>query len=390
MKNSIKTKITAPVWAEINLDNIRFNLSNIKKLLKEETKICGVIKANAYGHGAVKIAEFLQNENIDYLAVARLEEAIELRQNNINLPILCLGYIPEESFEIAIKNNITLTIYSLEGARAINDVSKSINCKALAHIKIDTGMTRLGFLDNKTIIEDIKQIHQLDFIEIEGIYTHFATSDELDKEFTYTQVKRFNDIIKKLESVDINIPIKHVSNSAAIIDCKDLNFDMVRCGIALYGHFPSDEVIKKNLKLKPAMTLKTRISHIKDVEANTGISYGLKYKTKYTEKIVTIPIGYADGFTRIQKNPKVYIKGHKFDVVGRICMDQCMVKIDKKIDIKIGDEVIIFGDVENDVQSIAKDIDTINYEILCMVSRRVDRVYMEKDAILQVDSYLIK
>lgn len=386
----MKNRITAPTWAEINLDNIKFNLNNIKKLLKKDTKVCGIVKANAYGHGSVMIAKLLEQENVDYLGVARLEEAIELRQNGIKLPILCLGYIPEESLDIAIKNNITLTVFSLEMARKINDLASSIKQKVFVHIKIDTGMTRIGFQVNESTIDEISKINKLEFIELEGIYTHFATADEESKEFTNIQVDRFKFIIENLKNKGIIIPLKHISNSAAIIDFDDLDFDMVRCGIVLYGHYPSEEVKKSNIDLKPAMVLKTKISHIKEVKGNTGISYGLKYKTSHNEKIVTIPIGYADGFTRMQHNPKVYIKGKAFEVVGRICMDQCMVKIDEDMDIKVGDEVIIFGEDNKNVELIANDLGTINYEVLCMISRRVDRVYMEKDAILQVDSYLIK
>ena len=383
-------QITAPTWAEINLDNIEFNLNNIKKLLNEDTKICTVLKANAYGHGSVQVAKFLENKNVDYFAVARLEEAIELRQNNIKKPILCLGFVPEESLEYAIKNDITLTIYSLEMAKKLNDISKKIGIKAYIHIKIDTGMSRIGFKVNDESIEKIFEISNLESIYIEGIYTHFAKADELDKEFTNKQAERFKFIAEAVEKRGINIPIKHVSNSAAIMDLPDLNFNMARCGIILYGYYPSEEVIKERLTLKPAMTLKTKISHIKELEEFTGISYGLTYKTNNSEKIATIPIGYADGFTRMQKNPKVSIKGEVFDIVGRICMDQCMVKIDKDIDIKIGDEVIIFGDNNRSVDNIAKDLGTINYEIICMVSRRVDRVYKEGNVILQADSYLVK
>ena len=383
-------RITAPTWAEINLDNIKFNLNNIRKLLKKDTKVCGIVKANAYGHGSVMVAKLLEKEKVDYLGVARLEEAIELRQNDIKLPILCLGYIPEESLDIAIKNNITLTVFSLEMANKINNLASRIKQKVLVHIKIDTGMTRIGFQVNESTIEEISKINELEFIELQGIYTHFATADEESKEFTNIQVDRFKFIIKSLKNKGIIIPIKHISNSAAIIDFDDLDFDMVRCGIILYGHYPSEEVKISNIDLRPAMTLKTKISHIKDVESNTGISYGLKYKTNNNEKIITIPIGYADGFTRMQNNPKVYVKGKAFNVVGRICMDQCMAKIDKDIDIKVGDEVIIFGEDNKNIELIANDLGTINYEVLCMISRRVDRVYMEKDAILQVDSYLIK
>ena len=383
-------QITAPTWAEINLDNIEFNLNNIKKLLNEDTKVCTVLKANAYGHGSVEIAKFLENKKVDYFAVARLEEAIELRQNNIKIPILCLGFVPEESLEFAIENNITLTIYSLEMAEKLNAICERRKTKACIHIKIDTGMSRIGFEVNEQSIEQIAKIYNLSNLYIEGIYTHFAKADEIDKEFTNEQVEKFKYIVEGIEEKGINIPIKHVSNSAAIMDIPNLNFNMVRCGIVLYGYYPSDEVIKNRLNLKPAMTLKTRISHIKELEQNTGVSYGLTYRTSNKERIATIPIGYADGFTRMQKNPKVSIKGEIFDIVGRICMDQCMVKIDKDIDIKIGDEVIIFGDSSRSVDNIAKDLGTINYEIICMVSRRVDRVYKEGNVILQADSYLVK
>jgi len=386
----MKNQITATTWAEINLDNINFNLSNIKKLLKEDTKICTVLKANAYGHGSVEIAKFLENKNVDYFAVARIEEALELRQNDIKRPILCLGYVPEEAFEHAIKNNITLTIYSLEMAKKLNTVCENLNICANIHIKIDTGMSRIGFEVSEGTIEEIVKIYNLKHLCIEGIFTHFAKADEIDKDFTYKQAHGFKFIVDGLEKRNINIPIKHVSNSAATMDLPDLNFNMVRCGIVLYGHYPSDEVIKDRIELKPAMTLKTRISHIKELKENTGISYGLKYKTSKPEKIATIPIGYADGFTRMQGNPKVCINNEIFDVVGRICMDQCMVRIDKDIDIKIGDEVIIFGESNINIDDIANDLGTINYEIICMISRRVNRIYKEGNVILQADSYLVK
>lgn len=386
----MRNGVTAATWAEINLDNINFNLNNIKKILKEDTKICAVLKANAYGHGSVEIAKFLENKNVDYFAVARLEEAIELRENNIKIPILCLGFVPEESLEYAIKNNIILTIYSLETAKKLNDISEKIGLNANIHIKIDTGMSRIGFDVSEESIDQIVKIANLKNLYIEGIYTHFAKSDEIDKDFTYKQVNRFKFIIDNIEKRGINIPIKHVSNSAAIMDLPNLNFNMIRCGIVLYGCYPSDEVIKDRLQLKPAMTLKTRVSHIKELKEDTGISYGLRYKTSKREKIATIPIGYADGFTRMQNNPKVSINNEVFNVVGRICMDQCMVRIDKDIDIKIGDEVIIFGESNINADDIAKDLGTINYEILCMVSRRVDRIYKERNVILQADSYLVK
>lgn len=385
----METNLLPTTWAEINLDNIEFNLNNIKKLLKEDTKVCCVLKANAYGHGALPLAKFLKDK-VDYLAVARLEEALELKE--INLDILVLGYIPYESLEIAIKNDITMTVYSLEMARIIDTISKKLNKKSKIHIKIDTGMNRLGFRFFGDYCDDIKvvfdELISFENLDIEGIFTHFATADEVDKTFSNLQIQRFKQVIDYLSSINFDIRIKHISNSAGIIDFKDIDFDMVRLGIALYGYYPSCEVLKNNVDLKPAMTVKTRISNIKYIDKNEGVSYGLIHKANEKELIATLPIGYADGFSRMQKNPKVVIKGHTFDVVGRVCMDQCMVNIDKNIDINIGDEVIIFGDDIISADNIS--LDTICYEVLCNVSRRVSRIYIRSNNILQIDNYLIK
>ncbi|HGS9905805.1 TPA: alanine racemase [Clostridioides difficile] len=383
-------KITVPTWAEINLDNLRFNLNNIKNLLEEDIKICGVIKADAYGHGAVEVAKLLEKEKVDYLAVARTAEGIELRQNGITLPILNLGYTPDEAFEDSIKNKITMTVYSLETAQKINEIAKSLGEKACVHVKIDSGMTRIGFQPNEESVQEIIELNKLEYIDLEGMFTHFATADEVSKEYTYKQANNYKFMSDKLDEAGVKIAIKHVSNSAAIMDCPDLRLNMVRAGIILYGHYPSDDVFKDRLELRPAMKLKSKIGHIKQVEPGVGISYGLKYTTTGKETIATVPIGYADGFTRIQKNPKVLIKGEVFDVVGRICMDQIMVRIGKDIDIKVGDEVILFGEGEVTAERIAKDLGTINYEVLCMISRRVDRVYMENNELVQINSYLLK
>jgi alanine racemase len=385
-------RVTAPTWAEISLDNLKFNMGNIKKLLKEDTKICGVVKANAYGHGSVEISRALINEGVDYIAVARLEEAMELRQNDIIIPILCLGYIDENALENAVKNNIDITIYSYETAYKLNEICRKLGEQSKIHIKIDTGMSRIGFLPNVKSIDEIENISKLSNISIEGMYTHFAVADEKDKDFTYKQADRFNYVVEELENRDIFIPIKHVSNSAATMDCCDLNFNMVRCGIILYGHYPSDDVNKEILPLKPVMTLKTRIAHIKEVESDVGISYGLRYKTLEKTKIATLPIGYADGFTRLLTDKvKVKVNGEMVPVVGKICMDQCMIKINKNNEIKVGDEVIIFGEGnELRIENLANELGTINYEMLCMISRRIERVYMEGNVILQKTNYLIK
>lgn len=380
--------IKSGTWAEINLKNIGYNLEQIKNCLKENMKICCVVKANAYGSGSVEVAKYLQNKNVDFFAVARIEEGLELRKNNINLPILCLGYTDISMIREAINKNISITVYDLEYAKKINEISKELNKIAKIHIKIDTGMSRLGFLP-ELAIESIKEINKLKNIYIEGIFTHFAKADEKDKSATLIQLEKYKKVIEELNNIGVNIPIKHVANSAAIIDLDEDLFNMVRVGIILYGYYPSDEV-NKEVKLKPCLKLKSSVTNVKILGENIGISYGHVYKTNEKCKIVTISIGYADGFNRIQKNPKVSINGQILDVVGRICMDQCMVKAPLDMDIKIGDEVTI---MDNDIKELsveenAKRNDTINYEVLCMINRRVTRVYEDDNKIYSIN-YLL-
>ena len=379
------------VCARINLDAIAYNMEQMKNRIGQEGRLIAVIKTDAYGHGAVPLAEmFEETPYIWGYAVACMGEARTLRSHGIKKPILILGCVFPDEYEEMVEKEIRAAVYTEEMAKGMADAAARSGKTAFLHIKIDTGMSRIGFEASEESIDQIVNISNLNNLYIEGIYTHFAKSDEIDKDFTYKQADRFKFMVDSIEKRGINIPIKHVSNSAATIDLPDLNFNMVRCGIVLYGYYPSDEVIKDKLQLKPAMTLKTKVAHIKELKEDTGISYGLKYKTSKLERIITIPIGYADGFTRMQNNPKVSINNEIFDVVGRICMDQCMVRIDKDIDIKIGDEVIIFGESNINADNIAKDLGTINYEIVCMVSRRVDRIYKERNVILQSDSYLVK
>ena len=379
------------VCARINLDAIAYNMEQMKNRIGQEGRLIAVIKTDAYGHGAVPLAEmFEETPYIWGYAVACMGEARTLRAHGIKKPILILGCVFPDEYEEMVEKEIRAAVYTEEMAQGMAEAAAKSGKTAFLHIKIDTGMSRIGFEASEESIDQIVNISNLNNLYIEGIYTHFAKSDEIDKDFTYKQADRFKFMVDSIEKIGINIPIKHVSNSAATIDLPDLNFNMVRCGIVLYGYYPSDEVTKDKLQLKPAMTLKTKVAHIKELKEDTGISYGLKYKTSKLERIITIPIGYADGFTRMQNNPKVSINNEIFDVVGRICMDQCMVRIDKDIDIKIGDEVIIFGESNINADNIAKDLGTINYEIVCMVSRRVDRIYKERNVILQADSYLVK
>lgn len=363
-------------WVEIDLNSIKNNLNKLKEGLKPSTKVCCVVKADAYGHGAVEVSKKLIEENIDYLAVARFEEAMELRKNNIKIPILCLGYICKSDLKIAIENNITMTVYTSDMAQYIDNLSKELNIKAKIHIKIDTGMSRLGFIPNDENIEEIKSICNLNNLIIEGIYTHFAVADETNKEETLLQVFKFKKVIDALNGNDINIPIKHVSNTAGTIDLKELGFNMVRIGIGLYGYYPSTEV-STDSNIIPALTLKTRVTGIKKIEKGSKIGYGYTYECDEDMKVATLSIGYADGFYRSQKEPKVIINGVLCDIVGRICMDQCMVRIPMHLEVNVEDEVIAIGNYNGTkAEEVAFRANTINYELLCSISKRVERKYI--------------
>lgn len=382
-----------PVWAEINLDNLAHNIKKVRKHTREDALVTAVVKANGYGHGAVEIARTFLDNGADRLAVAILSEGIELREANVLEPIMILGYTPITQYEKVIENNLIQTIYSYHDAKALSNVAKKLNKRATIHIKIDSGMGRIGFEAGHKSVEEILEISKLPNIYIEGIYTHFAKADESDKSHTREQFRKFNEIVNQLKDKSLEIPIKHVSNSASIIDLSEYDLDMVRAGIMLYGFYPSEEVNKKNIELKPAMNLKARISHIKTVPKGTGISYGQIFVTKKESKIATIPIGYADGFTRLLTGKsEVYVRGKRAKVVGKICMDQSMVDVTHILDVNINDEVVLFGYGKEDyphVDELAEKIGTINYEIVCMVGRRVPRVYVSQGEIIKIKDYLL-
>ncbi len=389
----LETQQIRPVWVEINLDNLGHNIREVRRVTKDDAFIMAVVKADAYGHGSIAASKVFLNNGADRLGVATLSEAIELRQNHIDAPVLILGYTPVCQFEDVIKYNIIQTIYTYQQAKAISDLSIAHDVTTKVHIKIDTGMGRLGFYNKEEAVEQIVRISKLSNLEMEGIFTHFAMADECDKSTTIKQIEKFNWIINKLEDKGITIPIKHVSNSAAIIDLPEYNFNMVRAGIMLYGLYPSLEVNSKRILLKPAMTLKAKLSNIKEVDRETGISYGHIYITNKKTKVGTLPLGYADGYTRmLTGKAEVSIKGNRVPMIGKICMDQCMIDVTKVEDVKIGDEVILFGDGKNNsphIDEIAEKLDTINYEIVCMISRRVPRVYMKNGEIIEIKEYLL-
>jgi len=384
-------KRARPAWAEIDLDAFEENFKKIKDLVKPGTIVTGVIKADAYGHGSVEIGKVLFEQGVDRFAVATLSEALQLRKVFKEVPILILGYTPTYAADEVIKNNIIQTMYNVDEARIFSDCAKKSGKKLKVHIKIDSGMSRLGFQANEDSVDKIIQISKLPNIEIEGMFTHFAVADEVDKSYTYSQFEKYKFMVDSLKERGLEIPVKHVSNSAAIMDLPEMNMDMVRAGIILYGLYPSDEVIKERINLKQVMSLKAEVSHVKELEAGRGVSYGLKYVTPEKRKIATIPIGYADGYTRmLSGKAEVLVKGVKVPVVGRICMDQCLIDV-TGIDVKIGDEVILFGsDGINtiSIDEVASKLGTINYEITCMISKRIPREYIRGGKTVKSVDYL--
>ena len=386
MENSIR-----PVWAEVDLGCIEHNVKQIKSLC-ENKKIYGVVKADAYGHGALDIVQVLLKSGVTDLAVALITEALEIIKSGINVPILILGFTPLTFAEDILNNNIEQTVYDLEYAKKLSEIAQEKNKTAKIHIAVDTGMGRIGFLPNEKGMEAVRQISKLPNINIEGIFTHFSTADEADKTYSMEQLYKFNKFVDDLEREGIKFNIKHASNSAGIMDLPEAHFNAVRPGIIMYGYYPSNEVIKERLDLKPALTLKTSVVHVKTLPKDMYISYGRKYKTDKERVIATLPIGYADGYTRALSNKgKVIVNGKLASIVGAVCMDQCMIDVTDVGTVKVGDEVILLGEHGNtrfNADDLAELLDTINYEIICMIGRRVPRVYINNEKIVKIRNYV--
>lgn len=381
-----------PVRLEINLDNIANNVKEIRRIVNDKTMIMASAKANAYGHGSVEVTRTFLENGVDRLAVSIIQEAIELRRSDISEPILILSYTPRCQMDKAIKYDLIQTIYNYDDAKYLSKLALNSGKLAKIHIKIDTGMSRIGFLANEKSIDSIKKISKLSNLEIEGIFSHFSCSDEVDKSFSHLQFEKFNWVINRLLDEGVNIPVKHISNSGAILDLPEYNLDMVRPGIILYGYYPSDDVNKHVINIKPAMTLKAEISNVKTVPQNTSISYGRTFFTSRESVVATIPIGYGDGYSRMFSGKAfVYINGWKVPVVGTICMDQMMIDVTDIEKVNIGDEVILFG-YDNGyplVDELASLLGTINYEFLCMMGRRIPRVYIRNNEIVAASDYLL-
>ncbi|MCX7749020.1 MAG: alanine racemase [Clostridia bacterium] len=381
-------------WAEVSLDAISHNVREIRRITNKKAEIMGVVKADAYGHGVMEVARTLLNNGVTRLAVSMLDEAIQLRKNGIEVPILILSYTDPRRADEIILNDVTQAVFSHDLATALSDAAIRLNRNVKIHIKIDTGMTRVGFMPGYSAVKNVIEISKLPRIIIEGLFTHFASADESDKTYTHLQFERFMSICNELNRIGVYIPIKHVANSAAIMEFPEMHLNMVRPGIILYGLYPSVEVDKSKLDLKPAMTLKANVVLVKDVEKDTPISYGRIFTTKRTSKIATIPIGYADGYTRLLTNKgRVLANGGFAPIVGKICMDQCMIDVtDLEKGVRVGDEVVLFGkqgEQEIKVEEVAAQIGTINYEVVCIIGKRIPRVYLSQGEILNVLNYLV-
>jgi alanine racemase len=384
---------TRPVWAEVNLDHLVHNIREVKRSVLETTLVTAVIKADGYGHGAVEIGQTLLDNGADRFAVATLSEAIQLRHHFRDVPIMVLGYTPITLHKQILDHQIIQTIYTYEQAESLNKVAATLKSLARVHIKIDTGMRRLGMPVDETTVKTILKMNALKNLEIEGIFTHFAVADERDKSFTNLQVSRFMEVVSELEKAGLAIPIKHVSNSAGIIDCPEYQFDMVRAGIMLYGLYPSKEVDHTRIRLKEVMSLKAEIAQVKWVESGEGISYGLKYKAGGPSQIATLPLGYADGYSRLLSfKAQAIVKGQVKPIVGRICMDQCMMEVNG-LDVASGDCVTLFGKagaLEISIDTVAQWLGTINYEVVCMIGKRVPRRYISQGQVVHNVDYNLK
>ena len=381
-------------WAEISLNAIEHNYNVIRNKVADDTKVCCVIKADGYGHGAVELSQIYEKLGADFFAVSNIDEGIEIRKSGSKLPIVILGYTPVSEAENLAEYDISQAVFSLEYAKELSEKCVEEDCICKMHIKVDSGMSRIGFMcqefpRDEYSIEEICEACCLPNLEVEGLFTHFCVSDEdaEGREFTNKQYENFIHVRDSLKKRGVDISVVHCSNSGAIEDYPETCCDMVRAGIILYGLAPSSKLADR-LDLVPAMTLKTVVAFVKEVQKGATISYGRTFTADRKMKIATVPIGYADGFIRQNaKDGYMMVNGKKAKIVGRICMDQTMLDVTDIEDVKTGDEVVVFGTGENGeptADSLAENTGTINYETVCLVGKRVPRIYIKDGKIENV------
>mgnify|MGYP002797928493 FL=1 len=366
-------------YAPISLQAIGHNIGEVRKRLAPGVKLMAVIKADAYGHGACRVGKYLESQ-VDYFAVATLEEALELRESGITRPILILSYISPSQYPELVEHNITQTIDSPEQADALEAAAARAGVRAKIHIAVDTGMTRIGFQVTEEEADRVARIAQLSHLEMEGIFTHFSCADQEDKTYCGMQLEKFERMCRYLEERKVKIPIRHICNSAGIMEFDGYRFDMVRSGIVTYGLYPSEEVQKDRLNLIPAMEWKAHVIHVKDVEAGVSVGYGATYTTsRPVTRIATVSVGYADGYPRaLSGKGSVLIRGKRAPILGRVCMDQMMVDVTEIPDVKVEDVVTLVGRDGNasiSMEEIADPAMRFNYEMVCSVGKRVPRIY---------------
>jgi len=378
--------------AEIDLKAIAHNVKELRRITHPKARFMAVVKADGYGHGAIEVAQCALQNGADVLGVARIEEAIQIREAGIETPILIFGYTLPELATDLLEYDLIQCVYTAAAARKLSGTAASLGKKIKVHLKVDTGMGRLGLLpqnfkpDNSAAInadalEETLTIAGLDGLEFEGICTHFATADSADKSYAEKQLHLFINCLKRLHQAGLNPPVRHAANSAALIDMPQSHLDMVRPGIAIYGLYPSDEVQKKKVSLKPAMALKARIIHLKKVPAGFKVSYGITHETQKPTTIATVPVGYADGLSRLlSSRGQMLVHGQRVPIIGRVCMDLTMLDVGSIENVQMGDEVVIFGQQGNEtltVDEMASALKTINYEIVSTITARVPRVYLK-------------
>ncbi len=379
------------IFARINMDNLRFNIEKMKSRLKPDMKVLAVVKADAYGHGAVGVATRIR-DLADYYGVATIDEAIELRNAGITEPILIIGYTDSEDFSKLIEYNITQTVYDVTECKKLSQLAVSVNTCIKVHLKVDTGMGRIGFSVSEEGVKNALQLKDMQGLHIEGIFTHYAKADEFDKTYTYEQKNKFLSFIKALESEGMNFELKHIDNSAGTMELDDHEFDMVRLGIVTYGLYPSEEV-DQSINIHPVMSLISHVSHVKTIPVGTAISYGGTYVADKERIIATVTVGYADGYPRAQSNVgRVIIRDEYAPIVGRVCMDQMMIDVTDIPGVSVKDEVILIGGTEDkyiSVEEVARPANSFNYELICHIGRRVPHVYNEQGKDTVCVNYLV-
>jgi alanine racemase len=372
--------IAPSAWVEINTERLCYNLLEIRQIISSKTRLMAVVKANAYGHGMIEVAQQAKKSGADMLGVARIDEGIKLRTAGLDLPVLIFGFTHQSHALKLIEYDLTQTVFSLQSAEALSETAQAAGKKIRVHLKIDTGMGRLGFWSDKIdrIVNEVISTVGLEGLEIEGVYTHFASADWRNKDYTQRQFDFFVDILNRLELKGFQVPIRHAANSAAIIDLPETYLDMVRAGIMIYGLYPFVEVKKERINLKPVMTLKTRVTHVKRVPAGFKVSYGSTYEAINPTTIATVSIGYSDGLNRLlSSRGHMLLHGCKAPIAGRVCMDMTMLDTGNISDVMAGDEVVVFGEQGDEsitVDQIAKTTSTINYEVVTGIAGNLPRI----------------